>query len=375
MRPPHRSRSSPSNFAIIIGQNAIAGAFLSTPSSRSSPTTPTTSRHGALVVLANPLAERRRRLLPQFAREVLGHHRHRTLVVDIRPREVAPGDERVAHRLQQSRRDELERADRRQLALLRSSGPRRRSDRASRGRSSARRDVRPTDVTPGIAAILSMIAWCIRTTASGSFTWASGMLRLQRQHVLRIGEARIDVAQRLERADHQSRADQQHQRQRHLHDDQRAARAVTLAARAGVAAAAAQRRGDVRSGVLEDRNRAEQQAGDDRDDEREQQDRRDRSRCCRAAAGCRAPAPAARGPPRRRDRARPRRRPDRGRCSRRAARRRCGRGWRRAPRGSPAPAAALRRAPAAGSRRWRRRSAAPCRSSPSAPTAPIRRRR
>jgi len=40
---------------------------------------------------------------------------NRTLLVDVRPRELAPRDQRVAHRLQQAWRDELVRAQRRNL--------------------------------------------------------------------------------------------------------------------------------------------------------------------------------------------------------------------------------------------------------------------
>ena len=52
----------------------------------------------------------------------------------------------------------------------------------------------------------------------------------QRQHLFRAAEPGIDLAHRLERADHQPGGDQQHDRQRDLGDDQRVARAVTLAA-------------------------------------------------------------------------------------------------------------------------------------------------
>ena len=82
---PHRDRRRPRSASIIIGQKTIVGAFWSTPSSRSSPTTPTTSRQAALRVLADALAERRRRLLPQLARQVLGDHHDRPLVVGVRP--------------------------------------------------------------------------------------------------------------------------------------------------------------------------------------------------------------------------------------------------------------------------------------------------
>ena len=82
------------------------------------------------------------------------------------------------------------------------------------------------------------------------------------------------MSQCLERPDHQAGANEQHEGQRHLHDDERAARAMTFAARARRASAAAQSGRDVRAGVLEHRNRAEEQAGDARHGEGEQQDHR-----------------------------------------------------------------------------------------------------
>ena len=77
-----------------------------------------------------------------------------------------------------------------------------------------------------------------------------------------------------ERAHHQARRDEQDRGQRHLRDDERIARAVTLAAFARAARAVLQRRGHLRPRVLQDRDRAEQQAGDHRDREREEQHHR-----------------------------------------------------------------------------------------------------
>ncbi len=74
--------------------------------------------------------------------------------------------------------------------------------------------------------------------------------------------------QRIERPDHQPRADEQDERERHLHDDERATGAVSLLAVARRAAAHAKRRAELRTGVLEDRNRPEEQCRDERDRQR-----------------------------------------------------------------------------------------------------------
>ena len=160
-----------------------------------------------------------------------------------------------------------------------------------------------------------------------------------------------------------------------LCDDQRVARAVALAAFARAARAVLQRRRHVRPRVLDDRDRAEQQAGADRDRQREQQhDRIERDlvqpRQLRglqideqldAAVGQRGADGAAE-----------RSRPAATRTSTprpRAALRRQARG------GSPVPAAAPRRAPGTGWRRSRTRPAAPGRPCRAESTASRRCRR
>ena len=191
-------------------------------------TTPTTSRHGTPRVGADALADGVGRLAPQLAREVLRHHRDRPQPVGVGPGEVAARDQRSADRLHVAGRDELEQPDRRHLRLACRCGPPRTADRASPGPTSVTVDAIATDDTPGTAAILSRIAWCIRTTASGSFTCESGIDSRTVCTSLRAREPGMDVSQRLERADHQARADQEHQRQRDLRDDQHVARAMTL---------------------------------------------------------------------------------------------------------------------------------------------------
>ena len=166
-----------------------------------------------------------------------------------------------------------------------------------------------------------------------------GNEQAQRQQLLGVGEPGVDVAQRLERADHQPEPTSS--------TSASATCTTTSVLRARWrsrlalerAAAAAQAGGDLRPGVLEHRNRAEQQAGHD-DTTNVNSSTVASIGCCRAAAGCRRERDQQRAPRRRRGRARRRRRPGRAPRFRRAARRRSGRGRRRAPRGPRAPAAA-----------------------------------
>ena len=151
-------------------------------------------------------------------------------------------------------------------------------------------DASATDDTPGTAAILSMIAWCMRATAASSLTCDSGIEQAERLHLVRPDEPGMDAAQHLERANHQSRADEQHERQRDLHDGQRVARPMALPARARGSSSAAEEGADLRACVLEHRDGAEEEPDDDRQHEREQERRERRARCPRGAAGCPARA-------------------------------------------------------------------------------------
>ena len=75
------------------------------------------------------------------------------------------------------------------------------------------------------------------------------------------------------RANHQPGANQQDERQRDLHDDQSVSRAMLLAALAERASSLAEAGVQMRAGILEDWNRAEQQTGKKRDRERKQKHR------------------------------------------------------------------------------------------------------
>ena len=75
----------------------------------------------------------------------------------------------------------------------------------------------------------------------------------------RIRKARFDRAQSVERTNHQAGADQQHQRHRHLPDDQQIARAMAFFAHTGVASRTPQFERHLRPGIFQRRNQAEQQ--------------------------------------------------------------------------------------------------------------------
>ena len=123
-------------------------------------------------------------------------------------------------------------------------------------------DASATDATPGTAAILSMIAWCMRITAFGSFTCESGIDSRSVCTSPRAHEPGMDVSQRLKRPDHQARADQEHERQRDLRDDQRVARAMPLLLALAVRPPPRSMAPSWARAYLKHRDRAEQQAGD-----------------------------------------------------------------------------------------------------------------
>ena len=151
-------------------------------------------------------------------------------LVEIGPGEIAPGDQGGARGFEESRGDELEPADGRDLPdgiglssakrtslLLRpSSGASRwQRDRChSRNRRQLIRSWRSAFASPVRA--LSPAPSGIETRSSLEFV---GMC-----------ESGLNVPQRLKRPDHQAGTDQQHQRQRHLHDHQSIARAMPLPA-------------------------------------------------------------------------------------------------------------------------------------------------
>ena len=101
-----------------------------------------------------------------------------------------------------------------------------------------------------------------------------GNRHAQREDLLGAHESRVDLAHRLEGADHESRADEQHDRERDLGDDQPVARAVPLASGAREAPAFFERRGEVRRRELHHREQPEEQSSQERDREREEQDER-----------------------------------------------------------------------------------------------------
>ena len=80
--------------------------------------------------------------------------------------------------------------------------------------------------------------------------------------------------QGAEGADHEPGADEQHQRQRDLHDDQGLARAMPLAALAQGASSFAETAVHARAGILDDRDGANEKAGEERERKSEEQHRK-----------------------------------------------------------------------------------------------------
>src|ERR1700690_3010707 len=73
------------------------------------------------------------------------------------------------------------------------------------------------------------------------------------------------MEQSAEGADHQARADQENERKVYLNDDENVARAMLFTALAKRASAFAKSGVEARSGIFENRNRGEKQAGEERD--------------------------------------------------------------------------------------------------------------
>ncbi len=108
----------------------------------------------------------------------------------------------------------------------------------------------------------------IRTTACGSFTADVRDRDAQRLNVLRPREAGVDVPKGLERANHQSRADEQDQREGDLNDDKHAARAMAVATLADRSAAGAKRRPELRARRTSEPGSSRRATLDSSDDDR-----------------------------------------------------------------------------------------------------------
>ena len=112
-------------------------------------------------------------------------------------------------------------------------------------------------MTPGIAAIRSTIACCVRVVRSNIGTAGVDLHELDR---FRLGEARIHTIQRDEGPNHQPGADKEDERHRDLRHHQHAARPLTITSVAHGAAAARQRRGEPRIRVPHDGQQPETDA-------------------------------------------------------------------------------------------------------------------
>ncbi len=156
---------------------------------------------------------------------------------DVGPRQVASRDDPSAHGFEVARRDELHSALRRRLA--------------GRQRLSFDHDVRGVDERRPFHRQRAREAGGCDARKRGNRVEdlvhahelrrvADELVRNPRAHGLdggRFREPRIDVAQCLKRSDHEHRAHDQHERERHLDDDQCVARRGALAARARAACA------------------------------------------------------------------------------------------------------------------------------------------
>ena len=199
------------------------------------------------------MAERGGGAAEVLARERVAEDGHRPAVLQVLPGEVAPGDERRAHRAEVVRRRPLVAADRRHLPL----GPglvfhphrivavdavhRHRRGQAHRG-----------DAGDGLDAAEDLLVRGRGLQVVLDHRLGDG--DAHREDLFRRREPRLHVPHRQERADHQARRHQQHEGQRHLRHHQRVPRAMPLAAVARAAAAFLQRGAEPRVGVLRDRD-------------------------------------------------------------------------------------------------------------------------
>ena len=201
----------------------------------------------ALGIRAHALAEGCRRLPPQLAGETLRHHGDRPLLVEIGPREITAGDERSAHRVHVARGHELEQPYGRDLgigvaAILRVN----RIVPAVAGHRDRRRDRNRRHAGNGRHLVHDRLEHA--RDADFLLDLRFGNREPECLHFMRTHESRMNAGQLLERSNHESGADEQDERQRDLHDDERIACPMALPARAGRASAAAEHVGDARAG-------------------------------------------------------------------------------------------------------------------------------
>ncbi len=178
----------------------------------------------------NTLADRGGRRPPELAGEVLRHHHHGTAVVEIGPRVVATRDQSGAGGLKKIGRERLEQPEGRNLvgpvclALGHDAVPVRGEPfhghhaRERHGRHARDRRQLVDDV---------VLQSCDSFRFRDQRGWNRDAHRLE---LLGLGEPRLNGAQRLERANHQPRAHQQHQRHRDLGHDQEVACPMTFSA-------------------------------------------------------------------------------------------------------------------------------------------------
>jgi hypothetical protein len=105
--------------------------------------------------------------------------------------------------------------------------------------------------------------------AMASITSVNEVRAIDCLQLFRLRKPRLDAAQRLECANHQPRAHQQHQRQCHLGHDQDVACPMSFPALARRAVPSAKTHGEPRPGVLQRRYQPEHEAGEQRNSQGE----------------------------------------------------------------------------------------------------------
>ncbi len=250
----------------------IAGAGFDAPLSSSSAATPTMVRHlfPGLLRTRRPIAAEGS--FQVLAGEFLVDDDCRRPRVAVLPGQRAPRDDVVAHGLEVLRPDELVAPQgRNDTVRPREVLNEHRVVAVVAVHRDRRRQAHGGDAGHLLDAVQDLLVCADRLLGIRDDGLGNG--HAERQHLLGVREAGLDVPQRLERADHQAGADEEHHGQCDFRCHQRVARPVTFASVARAASAGLQGGRQVRPGELHRRQEAEQQAGEQRHANREEHDR------------------------------------------------------------------------------------------------------
>ena len=223
---------------------------------------------------ANPFAECRRRPAPQLTGQAVRHDGHCASIVDIRPGEIATGEQRNPKCLEKAGSDDLGSPQwRNAFAVGLVLGGHHhvvlvfQLHRQRAGECGGRDPWDPGDLVQDV-----LLHPC---DALGGGSLSLRDRDTHRLDVIRIGKSRLDASQRLEASNHEAGGDEQHDRQRDLHEHERVLRSMlstTLAQRSSVTAGRSlQCLRPSYSGVLQDRQEPEQQGRQERHAKREGQ--------------------------------------------------------------------------------------------------------